>query len=87
VPALRGEFLKAVATIEAELAAAIAARAGADADHDLFPRVLAAATTGAARVATRYWLRPDTTAPFATVLRDALAVVAPMATAFDRRNV
>jgi AcrR family transcriptional regulator len=76
-PALRGEFLKTIAAIEAPLAEAIAERAGLDAA--LFPRVLAAAVAGAARVATEYWLCSATTAPFASVLREALTNVAPMA--------
>jgi AcrR family transcriptional regulator len=78
-PALRGEFLKTIAAIERPLAEAIAERTGTDPDRDLFPKVLAAAVSSAARAATEHWLRPDTTAPFATVLRDALAWLAPAA--------
>jgi AcrR family transcriptional regulator len=78
-PTLRGEFLKSVAAIERPLAEAIAERTGTDPDRDLFPRVLAAATSSATRAATEYWLRPQTTAPFATVLRDALVWLAPAA--------
>jgi hypothetical protein len=86
-PALRGEFLEATAAIERAPAEAIAERTGTDADRDMFPRVLAAAVSSAVRVATEHWLRSDTTAPLAIVLRDALAWVAPVAAAFDRRDV
>jgi hypothetical protein len=43
----------------------------------LFPLVLAGAVASATRVATEFWLRPDTAAPFAAVLRDALTRVSP----------
>jgi AcrR family transcriptional regulator len=76
-PALRGEFLKATAAMERPLAEAIAARTGADAERDLSPWVLAAAVSGAARVAAGYWSRPDTTVPYAAVLREAVAHVVP----------
>jgi AcrR family transcriptional regulator len=77
-PALRGEFLKATAAMERPLAEAIAARTGADPERDLSPWVLAAAVAGAARVAAGYWSRPDTTAPYAAVLREAVAQVVPV---------
>jgi AcrR family transcriptional regulator len=77
--ALRGEFLKSMAAVERPLAEAIAERTGTDPDRDLFPRVLAAAMSSATRAATEHWLRPETTEPFATVLRDALAWLAPAA--------
>lgn len=76
-PALRGEFLKATAAMERPLAEAIAARTGAAAERDLSPWVLAAAVPGAARVAAGYWSRPDTSAPYAAVLREAVAHVVP----------
>jgi AcrR family transcriptional regulator len=76
-PALRGEFLKTLAAIERPLAEAIAARTDADYEQDIFPRVLAAAVSGAARVATEDWLRPDSIVPFDVVLRAALTCVLP----------
>lgn len=85
-PALRGEFLKTTAAIEAELAEGIAARTGIDADRDLGPRVLAAATASAIRVATEHWLRPDTADDFTTVLTDALRRLIPAASALDRTD-
>jgi AcrR family transcriptional regulator len=85
-PGLQGEFLKGIATFEGPLAEAIAARTGTDAERDLFPRVLAAAVSSAARMATVHYLRTDTTAPFATVVRDALSVIAPAARAYESRR-
>jgi AcrR family transcriptional regulator len=54
-PALRGEYLKMLESSEQSLALAIAERIGEDPD-DLRPRVLAAAVSGAVRVAVAYWL-------------------------------
>lgn len=79
--ALRGEFLKAIAAREAQLAEAIAERAGLDAERDLEPRLLASMVSGAARIATEYWLRPDVPASFATVLEATLRLVIPAAAA------
>ncbi|MBC6461754.1 TetR/AcrR family transcriptional regulator [Actinomadura sp. HBU206391] len=81
-PGLRGEFLKGIVSLEEPLAEAIAARTGTDAERDLFPRVLAAAVSSAARTATGHYLRTDTTAPFATVVREAISVIAPAARAY-----
>jgi AcrR family transcriptional regulator len=79
--ALRGEFLEAIAAREAQLAEAIAERTGLDAERDLEPRLLASMVSGAARVATEYWLRPDVPASFATVLEATLRLVIPAAAA------
>lgn len=78
-PALRGEFLKTIAAREAQLADAIAERTGLDADRDLEPRLLAVVVSGATRVATVHWLRPDVDAPFAEVVEGALRLVVPPA--------
>jgi AcrR family transcriptional regulator len=78
-PTLQGEYLKTTVAIERPLAEAIAERTGTDAERDLFPRILAAAVSSAGRVATEHWLRRDTTAPFATVLHEALAHVSAVA--------
>ncbi|MCW2941049.1 MAG: TetR family transcriptional regulator [Actinomycetia bacterium] len=71
-PSLRGEFYKGVVALEAPLAEAIADRIGADPACDLRPRVLAAAVSGAVRVATHFWLRPGSTEPFSVLLGAAL---------------
>jgi AcrR family transcriptional regulator len=78
-PALRGEFLKTIAAREAQLADAIAERTGLDAERDLEPRLLAVVVSGATRVATVHWLRPDVDAPFAEVVEGALRLVVPPA--------
>jgi AcrR family transcriptional regulator len=81
-PALRGEFFKAVAARDAALAQVIAERTCTD-PADLYPQVLAAAVSSAARVATHRWLHDDT-ADYATLLRAALSMVAPMARAVPK---
>jgi AcrR family transcriptional regulator len=75
-PALRGEFLKTATAIEQPLAEAIAERTGLDAAHDLFPRVLAGALSGAARMAVEHWLAASPGTRLADVLREALRWVA-----------
>jgi AcrR family transcriptional regulator len=78
-PALRGEFFKAVIARENSLAEAIAERVGSPLT-DLFPRLLAATYCNASRVVTIRWL-DDETADYGTMLREALDLIAPMATA------
>jgi AcrR family transcriptional regulator len=56
-PELRGEFVKAAAAAERELAAAVAERTGTDPDQDMHPRLVAAAVGAAVHVATEQWLR------------------------------
>jgi AcrR family transcriptional regulator len=73
-PEVHGAYLKALARIEDRLAEAIAERIGTT-DHDLRPRVLAAAVCGAERVAVGYWLDSDATIPLADVLRQAITQV------------
>jgi AcrR family transcriptional regulator len=74
-PALRGAYLNTLVASERPLAEAIAARTGMDGERDLSPRVLAAAVSGAARVAIMFWLRSGATTPLATVVREAIAQV------------
>jgi AcrR family transcriptional regulator len=81
---LRGHYLAVTAAIEQPLAEAIAERTGADAEQDVYPRVLAAAVVSAARVAVGRWLRQGNDRPFTTVLRDALGWLAPAAAAIER---
>lgn len=71
---LRGEYLKTLESSEQALAVAIARRIGVPAD-DLGPRVLAAAVSGAVRVAIAYWLdhRPANGLP--SILRSAIRSV------------
>lgn len=69
---VQGEFLKATAAAQRELAAAVAERTGTDIERDLFP-VLAAAAIGAAiSAAMEQWLRADPPVPIEGLLREAL---------------
>lgn len=71
-PALQGEFIKANAAAESELAAAIAERTGTDSTRDLYPRLVAAAVGAAIAAAIGHWLTAEEPIPMAPVLRDAL---------------
>jgi len=86
-PALAAEQLKATAVIEQGLAEGIAWRVGADLEHDLYPRLVAAAVTGATRVTIDHWLRTESEFPFPLVLREALqSVAAGLPRAAERRS-
>jgi AcrR family transcriptional regulator len=71
-PELRGEFVKAATTAERELASAVAARTGMDADRDMYPRLVAAAVGAAIQVASEQWMRADPPVALAPILDDAL---------------
>ena len=83
-PALQAEFLDTIAAIERPLAEAIAARTGAGDQGELGPEVLAAAVSGAARVAAQRWLQPEPEIRFSVMLNDALAWIVPALRAADR---
>ena len=86
-PTLAAEQLKAIAVIEQGLAEGIARRIGADVEHDLYPRLVAAAATSATRVTIDHWLRTESGLPFPLVLRDALQrVAAGLPPAAERRS-
>ena len=73
-PALHGEYLRAQAAGERELAKTIAARTGSD-EADLEPLLLAGVASAAERAAVLYWVRqvgPPT--PLIEVVRTALAM-------------
>ncbi|GAA1945331.1 TetR/AcrR family transcriptional regulator [Kitasatospora viridis] len=72
-PALQGEFARAGVAARAELAAAVAARTGTDAERDLYPLLVAAAALTAQQVASDQWLRHDPPVPLGPLLRQALA--------------
>jgi AcrR family transcriptional regulator len=74
-PALHGEYLKSLAPAERGLAEAIAERTGTDADRDLYPGVLAAAVSGAARVAVTHWLDHGPPTALPALLREAVHYV------------
>jgi AcrR family transcriptional regulator len=75
-PTLAAEQLKAIMVIEQGLADGIARRIGADLEHDLYPRLVAAAVISATRVTVEHWLRTESDLPFPPVLREALEWVA-----------
>jgi AcrR family transcriptional regulator len=75
-PTLAAEQLKATVVIEQGLAEGIARRIGADVEHDLYPRLVAAAVIGVTRVTIGHWLRTESDRPFPQVLRDVLRRVA-----------
>jgi AcrR family transcriptional regulator len=75
-PTLAAEQLKATMVIEQGLADGIARRIGADLEHDLYPRLVAAAAISATRVTIEHWLRTESDLPFPPVLREALERVA-----------
>jgi AcrR family transcriptional regulator len=74
-PAIVGEFLKAGAAAEREVAAAIAERTGCRA-NDMYPRLVAAAIGVANQTAMELWLDADPPVPLARLLRDALGQLA-----------
>jgi AcrR family transcriptional regulator len=75
-PALAAEQLKAIMVIERALADEIARRIGADAEHDPYPRLVAAIAISATRVTVEHWLRSESDLRFPPVLREALERVA-----------
>jgi AcrR family transcriptional regulator len=81
---VRGEFFKATSAIHRPLAEAIAARVGLDAALDLLPNIVASTYEAGARAAMLFWLRPGCTQPLASVLREALTALAPLASALER---
>jgi AcrR family transcriptional regulator len=73
-PTLQGEFLRAGALAEAEIAAAVAERTSTDVDRDLYPRLVASAVMAASNVAMQHWLRAEQ--PLEQLLTEALAQLA-----------
>lgn len=74
-PSLTGEFLKASAQADEELAEAVAARTGTDPRQDLYPRLVAKSVTSAIGVATELWMHADPPRPVIPLIADALAQV------------
>ena len=71
-PALRGEYLKAHATVVDAITEAIAERTGTDPARDMLPRILAGAVTGASEVALDHWLNVDPDTSLQNHMRAAL---------------
>jgi len=70
-PDVQGEVMKADATAQRDLAAAVAERAGADADRDLYPSLVAAAVGAVTMAVMKHWLRADPPVAIGTLMRDA----------------
>src|ERR1700677_3744076 len=83
-PMLRGEFFKTFVARDNSLAEAIAERVDRP-STDLYPHVLAAPYSRAARVSTHRWLQDDN-AHFLAMLREAMYMIAPMTAAYERRT-
>ncbi|MFF3920221.1 hypothetical protein ACFYZB_43790 [Streptomyces sp. NPDC001852] len=75
-PALQGEMLRAGAIAEAEIAAAVADRTGADLRQDLYPHLVASAVVAAINTVMAHHLRTDPPVPVGRLLGDALTRVA-----------
>jgi AcrR family transcriptional regulator len=80
-PLLRAEFFKTIIARDNAFADAIAERVGSR-PGDLFPQILAAAYSSATRVVTHRWLHDDAI-DFIATLREAVALIAPMAATGD----
>jgi AcrR family transcriptional regulator len=72
-PSLQVEFIRAGTVAQAELATAVAARTGTDADHDLYPKLVAACIQAAVNVAMQQWLQAGNQTPINRLMADALA--------------
>jgi AcrR family transcriptional regulator len=75
-PALQGEFQKAGAAAEAEIAAVIAERTGTDPGTDVYPRLVAAVFGAALSVVTQQWLVTEPPGPLDELLRDVFGRLA-----------
>ena len=71
-PAYHGEFLRASAVAQGELAKAVADRTGVGLDTGMYPHLVASAVMSASDVATRHWLRTDGRAGIDELLTSAL---------------
>jgi AcrR family transcriptional regulator len=72
-PDVAGEFLKANAAAQRDLAVAIAERTGTDPAHDLYPTLVAAAITAATTTAMDHWLRADPPVALEDLVREAFS--------------
>jgi AcrR family transcriptional regulator len=75
-PVLRAEHLKTQAVTQRQLAAAIAARTGADGPGNMFPRILAAAVLAGCQAAMEQWIGAEPPVPLAPVIQAALRQLA-----------
>jgi AcrR family transcriptional regulator len=71
-PSIMGEYLKSHASTERKLADEIARRVGADAEVDLYPRLVAAVVGATSRTTVDFWLNTEPVGPLLPLLVDAL---------------
>jgi AcrR family transcriptional regulator len=71
-PALQAEMLRAGATAERSVAAAVAARTGTDPETDLYPKLVAAAVLSVTNVVTQHWLTTNGSIDVRELLAEAL---------------
>lgn len=69
-PALQGEIVKSSAAAQDELARAVAERTGTDADHDVYPKLVAAVINAGSSVAVEHCLKAESPMPLPPVLTE-----------------
>ncbi|MEV4146622.1 TetR family transcriptional regulator [Amycolatopsis sp. NPDC049691] len=75
-PALQGEFQKAGAAAETEIALVVAERTGTDAAKDVYPRLVAGVVGAALNTVTQQWLLADRPQSMEELLRDVFGRLA-----------
>ncbi|MER6303374.1 TetR family transcriptional regulator [Kitasatospora sp. NPDC001539] len=75
-PSLQAELVRGGARARADLAAAVAARTGTDAERDLYPKLVASAALSALQVANEHYLTTDPVVPFKPLFAEALRQLA-----------
>ncbi|VVJ19098.1 Transcriptional regulator [Amycolatopsis camponoti] len=75
-PALQGEFHKAGAAGEAEIARVVAERTGTDAETDVYPQLVAGTVAAALAVVTRQWLGTESPRPLEELIREVFGRLA-----------
>lgn len=75
-PSLQAEMLRAGTLAEADIAAAVAARTGTDVEHDLYPRLVAAAVIAAQNVCQERFIKSGGKVDMARLLTEALSLFA-----------
>jgi AcrR family transcriptional regulator len=74
-PSLQAEMLRAGATAERSVAAAVASRTGLDPETDLYPKLVAAALLAVINVISQHWTTTGGSTDVRTLTRKALAEV------------
>lgn len=74
-PSLQAEMLRAAATAERSVAAAVAERTGTDAENDLYPKLVAAAVLATVNVVTQHWQATNGATEVRALLEQSLAEI------------